>query len=284
MRPRHDTGLADGGDSLRQRRACHSSHLQAAPGGGTYVSGISQPALGISAPLQPHLHIIVYGRKGDILAEETDTLNRSALTVNHYFPASPAPYTIYLPVDESRIGKIIISSHSGHHHPEAKNSRFLEFFLRDFPCCGNSLITMKRTLFIFALAVSLAPGLLRAQDTQLDEYVAVSTALAQDNLDSAKAAATKLAQEKGSLSVSASQVAAGHLHRRCSRKLSHAQCRGGETRLRPARILRIQLSHGRSRLGTKEQGCAKPLHGKQMSSCGSIKGSPAPAKMGGCCG
>lgn len=98
-----------------------SSHLQAAPGGGIYVSGISQPALGISAPAQPHILIIVYGRKGDILVEETDTLNRSALTVNHYSPHPRAPYTVYLPVDASRISEITISAHSRHHHPEAKN-------------------------------------------------------------------------------------------------------------------------------------------------------------------
>lgn len=98
-----------------------SSHLQAAPGGGIYVSGISQPALGISAPIQPHLHIIVYDRKGNLLAEETDTLNRSALTVNHYSPRPRAPYTVYLPVDASRIGKVTIFAHSGHRHTEAKN-------------------------------------------------------------------------------------------------------------------------------------------------------------------
>lgn len=98
-----------------------SAHLGTAPGGGTYVSGISEPALGISAPAHPHLHITAYDRKGDILVEKIEVLNRSDLTVNHYFPRPRATYTAYLPVDASQISRITITPHSGHRHAEAKN-------------------------------------------------------------------------------------------------------------------------------------------------------------------
>ncbi len=98
-----------------------SSHLAAAPGGGTYVSGISQPTWGVSAPAQPHIHIIVYDRNGRILLEKIDTLNRTDLAANHYSPRPRAIYTVYLPVDEALIGGITISPHTGHHHLETKN-------------------------------------------------------------------------------------------------------------------------------------------------------------------
>ncbi len=97
------------------------THLSAAPGGGTYVSGVSRSALGVSAPNQPHVHITVYDRKGGILLEKIDTLNRDDLATSHYHSHPRATYTVYLPVDVSEIGGITISPHTGHHHTTAKN-------------------------------------------------------------------------------------------------------------------------------------------------------------------
>lgn len=97
-----------------------SSHTRAAPDGGTYISGISRPALGVSAPAQPHIHIIAYDRNGDILLEKIDILNRSDFITSHYAPSPRAAYTAYLPVEASKIGKVTIIPHSGHHHGKAK--------------------------------------------------------------------------------------------------------------------------------------------------------------------
>lgn len=143
---------------------------------------------------------------------------------------------------------------------------------------------MKRTLLLIAVAVSLAPGLLRAQNAELDEYVAVSAALAQDNLDSAKTAAGKLAQEKGALSAPASQVAeAASLDaaRESFRTLSAAAEKLASDQ--PGYYV-FRCPMAGADWVQKSKDVQNPYMGKQMSSCGSIKDSTAPMKMGGCCG
>ncbi len=143
---------------------------------------------------------------------------------------------------------------------------------------------MKRTFFIFALAVALAPGFLRAQDVQLDEYVAVSTALAQDNLDSAKAAAAKLAQEKGTLSAPASQVAAATSIDSARESFRTLSAEAEKLASGQPGYYVFNCPMAGADWVQKSKDVQNPYMGKQMSSCGSIKGSSAPAKMGSCCG
>ncbi len=143
---------------------------------------------------------------------------------------------------------------------------------------------MKRTLMILALTASLAPGILRAQDSQLDQYFVISTALAHDDLGSAKAAAAKLAEQQGTLAAPASQVAAA------------SSLETGRESFRTLSAEAEKLASGQPGYYVfscpmagadwvqKSKDVQNPYMGKQMSSCGSIKGSPAPAKMGGCCG
>ena len=98
-----------------------SANIVPARQGGTYVYGLSRSATGVSSPSSPHIHIVAYDRKGKPLAEETTSLNRSRLTVNHYSPRPRTTYAIYLPVKTAEIGAIIITPHSGHRHTGIKN-------------------------------------------------------------------------------------------------------------------------------------------------------------------
>lgn len=143
---------------------------------------------------------------------------------------------------------------------------------------------MKRILVILATAAAFAPGFLRAQDAQLDKYVVVSSALAQDDLDAAKLAAAKLANEKGSLAAPAAQVASAtslEAARESFRVLS-SQAEKLASAQPGYYVLNCPMAGADWVQKTKD--VQNPYMGKQMSSCGSIKGSSAPAKMGGCCG
>lgn len=145
---------------------------------------------------------------------------------------------------------------------------------------------MKTILTALALAAFAAPGLLRAQDAQLDQYVAVSTALAQDDLGAAKAAAAQLSQGTGSLAAPASSVA----------KAESLDAARNSFRTLSSEAEKLAAGQSGYHVFTcpmagadwvqKSTTVQNPYMGKQMSSCGSIKGSPSasPMKMGGCCG
>lgn len=145
---------------------------------------------------------------------------------------------------------------------------------------------MKTILAAITLAALAAPGLLHAQDARLDQYVAISTALAQNDLGAARTAATKLSQETGPLAIAASGVA----------KAESLDAARASFRTLSSEAERLAAGQGGYHVFTcpmagadwvqKSTTVQNPYMGRQMSSCGSLKDAPsAPAsKTGGCCG
>jgi len=145
---------------------------------------------------------------------------------------------------------------------------------------------MKTILAAIVLAALAAPGFLQAQDARLDQYVAISNALAQDDLGAARTAATKLSQESGPLAIPASSVA----------KADSLDAARQSFRTLSSEAEKLAAGQSGYHVFTcpmagadwvqKSTTVQNPYMGKQMSSCGSLKDAPStsPMKAGGCCG
>jgi len=147
---------------------------------------------------------------------------------------------------------------------------------------------MKKILTLLTLATASLIGSAQAQNVILDNYVAVSTALAQDNLDEAKSAATTLAESaKGTpLADPAAALATSD---------SLDTARG---HFKVISVEAVKLANGNAEYYVftcpmvkaewvqKTKETQNPYMGKEMPGCGSIKGQNAMGtmKMGGCCG
>lgn len=147
---------------------------------------------------------------------------------------------------------------------------------------------MKKILTLLVLAAASLTGAAQAEDAILDNYVVVSTALAQDDLKGAKSAATTLAASaKGtSLATHASSLAKSD---------SLATARG---HFKAVSEEAVKLAAGKAEYFVftcpmakadwvqKTKEVQNPYMGKEMPGCGSIKGqnSTSTMKMGGCCG
>ena len=92
------------------------ARVEAAPGGGSYVTGLVEPVLGYAVPRAAHLHITAYDAKGRVLGEKTDPLARSLLVRSHFQPQPRETYAVFLPCAPSQIARVDIVEHSGHRH------------------------------------------------------------------------------------------------------------------------------------------------------------------------
>ena len=147
---------------------------------------------------------------------------------------------------------------------------------------------MKKLLALLALATATLTSAALAEDAILDNYVAVSTALAQDNLAGAKSAAATLAENTKDKPLA-----------------EHASALAKSDSLETARAHFKAVSEEAVKLATgkadyfvftcpmakadwvqKTKEVQNPYMGKAMPGCGSIKGqnSTSAMKMGGCCG
>ncbi|MBN8708042.1 MAG: DUF3347 domain-containing protein [Verrucomicrobia bacterium] len=148
---------------------------------------------------------------------------------------------------------------------------------------------MKNILTLSAIAAAFLgwAGMAHAQDTVLDNYTAVSTALAQDNLSAAKSAATTLAEgakgtalaEHASALVKSDSLATAREHFKAisEEAVKLADGKAGYY------VFTCPMVKAEWVQKTKE--VQNPYMGKEMLGCGSIKSSSsASVKMGGCCG
>lgn len=148
---------------------------------------------------------------------------------------------------------------------------------------------MKNILTLSALAAAFLgwAGVARAQDAVLDNYTAVSTALAQDNLSAAKSAATILAE-------SAKETALAEHSSALAKSDSLDTAR---EHFKAISEEAVKLADGKAGYYVftcpmvkaewvqKTKDVQNPYMGKEMPGCGSIKGAAsASVKMGGCCG
>jgi len=152
---------------------------------------------------------------------------------------------------------------------------------------------MKNLITLSTLAAALLgwAGIAQAQDTVLDNFVAVSTALSQDDLSAAKTAATQLAAaakaaNESALATHASQLAASdslvsareHFKAASPEAIKLATGKAGYY------VFTCPMAKADWVQSTKD--VQNPYMGKAMPGCGSIKGatSMGAMKMGGCCG
>jgi hypothetical protein len=94
-----------------------SASVVRALGGGSYVTGMTEPSFGYIAPRAPHVHIAAYDANGKLLAETIDKINSNNMVKWHLRPRPRAPYTVFFPWEPSQIAKVTIIEHGGHEHP-----------------------------------------------------------------------------------------------------------------------------------------------------------------------
>jgi hypothetical protein len=61
-------------------------------GGGSYLTGMTQPSFGYVAPRAAHVHVAVYGTSGKLLAERIGKINGNNLVRWHLRPRPRAPF------------------------------------------------------------------------------------------------------------------------------------------------------------------------------------------------
>ena len=86
-------------------------------GGGSYVTGMTEPSFGYVAPRTAHVHVAAYDANGKLLAEKIDKINGNKLVRWHLRPRPRAPYTVFFPWGPSQITKVTVIEHSGYTYP-----------------------------------------------------------------------------------------------------------------------------------------------------------------------
>jgi hypothetical protein len=76
-------------------------------GGGSYVTGTTEPWFGYAPVRAVHAHVAAYDSDGKLLVENTDKINDDDLVRWHLRPRPRASYTVFLPWEPSQIAKII---------------------------------------------------------------------------------------------------------------------------------------------------------------------------------
>lgn len=77
-------------------------------GGGSYVTGMTEPWVGYVAARAVHAHVAAYDSNGKLLPEKTDRINHNDLVRWHLSPRPRAPYTVFFPWEPSQIAKVTI--------------------------------------------------------------------------------------------------------------------------------------------------------------------------------
>jgi hypothetical protein len=94
-----------------------SASVVRASGGGSYVTGMIEPAFGYAAPRAARVSVAAYGASGKLLAEKVDGINSEDLVISHLNPSPRASYAVFLPWEPSQIAKVTVIEYSGHTHP-----------------------------------------------------------------------------------------------------------------------------------------------------------------------
>jgi hypothetical protein len=94
-----------------------SARVVRALGGGSYVTGMTEPSFGYVAPRAVHVHVAAYDANGKLLGEKIDKINGNNLVKWHLRPRPRAPYTVFFPWEPSQIAKATVIEHSGYAYP-----------------------------------------------------------------------------------------------------------------------------------------------------------------------
>ena len=93
-----------------------NARIMRALGGGSYVTGMTQPSFGYVAPRAAHVHVAAYDANGKLLAEKIGNINGNNLLRWHLRPSPRAPFTVFFPWERSQIAKVTVVERSGHTH------------------------------------------------------------------------------------------------------------------------------------------------------------------------
>ena len=74
-----------------------SARVVRALGGGSYVTGMTEPSFGYVAPRAAHVHVAAYDANGKLLAEKIDKINGNNLVRWHLRPRPRAPIRCSFP-------------------------------------------------------------------------------------------------------------------------------------------------------------------------------------------
>jgi hypothetical protein len=94
-----------------------SARIVRALGGGSHVTGMTEPSFGYAAPRAAHVHIAAYDANGKLLAEKIDKINGDNLVRWHLRPRPRASYTVFFPWEPSQIAKVTVIQHCGYTYP-----------------------------------------------------------------------------------------------------------------------------------------------------------------------
>ena len=94
-----------------------SASVVRASGGGSYVTGMIEPAFGYADPRAAQVRVAAYGASGKLLAEKVDEINSDDLVISNHNRSPRAPYAVFLPWEPSQIAKVTVIEYSGHTHP-----------------------------------------------------------------------------------------------------------------------------------------------------------------------
>jgi hypothetical protein len=83
-----------------------SARVVRAIGGGSYVTGVTEPQFGYVPIRALHAHVAAYDYNGKLLAEKSAKINHNELVRWHLRSRPRAPYTVFLPYDVSEIAKV----------------------------------------------------------------------------------------------------------------------------------------------------------------------------------
>jgi hypothetical protein len=97
-------------------RIC-SARVVRAPGGGSYVTGMTEPSFGYVAPRAVHVHVASYDANRNLVAEKIGKINGNNLVRWHLRPRPRASYIVFFPLEPSQIAKVTVVEHSAHTDP-----------------------------------------------------------------------------------------------------------------------------------------------------------------------
>jgi hypothetical protein len=91
-----------------------SASVVRASGGGSYVTGMIEPAFGYAAPRAARVSVAAYGASGKLLGEKVGEIDSDDLVITHLNPSPRAAYEVFLPWEPSQIAKVTVTEYSGH--------------------------------------------------------------------------------------------------------------------------------------------------------------------------
>jgi hypothetical protein len=121
-----------------------SARVVRALGGGSYVTGMTEPSFGYVGPRAAHVHVAAYDANGKLLAEKVDNIDANDLVRWHLRPRPRAPFTVFFPWEPSQIAQVTVIEQSGTHIPPPERGSRPYALANEFTsACGMQMMRGK---------------------------------------------------------------------------------------------------------------------------------------------